>query len=168
MAVTALLKLAGFTNEFRYVDIAHQALNQTQPMLAKYPQGFGQWLQALAYALSKPREITIVGDPDCADTPALLTVIRDGYRPFQVVALGSPHGQRLDRDDVQLAQARQLPSSAADDVGSIAAVPLLQDQGLAYGLAAAYVCDAPVPGRALACKAPVTNPLELEEVLSVH
>jgi len=26
MAVTALLKLAGFTNDLRYVDIAHQAL----------------------------------------------------------------------------------------------------------------------------------------------
>jgi uncharacterized protein YyaL (SSP411 family) len=59
MAVTALLKLAGFTNELRYVDIAHQALAQMQPMMSQYPLGFGQWLQALAYALSKPREIAI-------------------------------------------------------------------------------------------------------------
>lgn len=28
MAVTALLKLAGFTNNWRYGDIAHQALAQ--------------------------------------------------------------------------------------------------------------------------------------------
>ncbi len=34
MAVTALLKLAGFTNNTRYVDIAHQALAQLQPMMA--------------------------------------------------------------------------------------------------------------------------------------
>jgi uncharacterized protein YyaL (SSP411 family) len=53
MAVTTLLKLAGFTNELHYVDIAHQALAQMQPMMAQYPLGFGQWLQALAYALSK-------------------------------------------------------------------------------------------------------------------
>ena len=90
MAVTALLKLAGFTNDLRYVDIAHQALAQMQPMMSQYPLGFGQWLQALAYALSKPREIAIVGDPDSADTQALLSVVRDGYRPFQVVALGAP------------------------------------------------------------------------------
>jgi uncharacterized protein YyaL (SSP411 family) len=111
MAVTALLKLAGFTSELRYVDIAHGALAQLQPMMSQYPLGFGQWLQALAYALSKPGEIAIVGDPRTADTQALLSVVRDGYRPFQVVALGAPD-----------------------------AVPLLQDRSLVDGRAAAYVC----------------------------
>jgi uncharacterized protein YyaL (SSP411 family) len=90
MAVTALLKLAGFTNELRYVDIAHRALAQMQPMMSQHPLGFGQWLQALAYTLSKPREIAIVGDPDSADTKALLSAVRDRYLPFQVVALGAP------------------------------------------------------------------------------
>ncbi len=137
MAVTALLKLAGFTNELRYVDIAHQALAQMQPMMGQYPLGFGQWLQALAYALSKPREIAIVGDPDSADTQALLNVVRDGYRPFQVVALGAPDAQSP-------------------------AVPLLQDRGLVDGHATAYVC------RDFACQAPVTTPLELEELLGVR
>jgi uncharacterized protein YyaL (SSP411 family) len=115
MAVTALLKLAGFTNELRYFDIAHQALAQVQPMMSQYPLGFGQWLQALAYALSEPREIAILGDPDSADTQALLQVVRDGCRPFQVVALGAP--------DVQ-------PP----------AIPLLQDRGPVDGHAEAYVC----------------------------
>jgi uncharacterized protein YyaL (SSP411 family) len=115
MAVTALLKLAGFTNELRYVDIAHQALTQMQPMMSQYPLGFGQWLQALAYALSKPREVAIVGDPDSTDTQALLHVVRDAYRPFQVVALGEPEAQ---------------PPT----------VPLLQDRGLVDGRATAYVC----------------------------
>jgi uncharacterized protein YyaL (SSP411 family) len=115
MAVTALLKLAGFTNNLRYVDVAHHTLAQVQPMMAQYPLGFGQWLQALAYALSKPREIAIVGEPHSADTRAFLNVVRDGYRPFQVVALGAPEGQ---------------PS----------AVPLLQDRGLVDEQAAAYVC----------------------------
>jgi uncharacterized protein YyaL (SSP411 family) len=115
MAVTALLKLAGFTNDLRYADVAHQALADVQGMLAQYPLGFGQWLQALAYALSKPREIAIIGDPASADTQALLSVVRDGYQPFQVVALGAP--------------GTQPP-----------AVPLLQDRGLVEGRSAAYVC----------------------------
>jgi uncharacterized protein YyaL (SSP411 family) len=142
MAVTALLKLAGFTNGFRYVDIAHQALAQMQPIMSQYPLGFGQWLQALSYALSKPREIAIVGDPDSADTQALLSIVRDGYRPFQVVALGSPDG-----------------GHAADGVGSIAAVPLLQNRGLVDGHAAAYVC------RGFVCQAPVADPQALKELL---
>jgi uncharacterized protein YyaL (SSP411 family) len=115
MAVTALLKLAGFTNDLRTIDIAHQSLAQMEPLMAQYPLGFGQWLQALAYALSKSREIAIVGDPDSADTQALLNVIRDGYRPFQVVALGIPNRQG-------------------------AQVPLLQDRSMVDGQATIYVC----------------------------
>jgi uncharacterized protein YyaL (SSP411 family) len=90
-------------------------LAEMQSMMAQYPLGFGQWLQALAYVLSKPREIAIVGDPDAADTQSLLSVLRDGYRPFQVVALG-----------------------AADTQSP--AVPLLQDRGLVEGQVVAYVC----------------------------
>ena len=115
MAITALLKLAGFTNDLRYVDIAHQALAQIQSLTAQYPLGFGQWLQALSYALLQPREIAIIGDPEAADTQALLNVVREGYRPFQVVALGSL------------------------DAGS-PSVPLLQDRGQLDGQATAYVC----------------------------
>ncbi len=115
MATAALLKLAGFTNNLRYVDIARSALAQMQPMMSQYPLGFGQWLQALVYTLSKPREIAIVGVPEGGDTLALLAVIRDGYRPFQVVALGAPSAQSP-------------------------AVPLLEDRGLVDGQAAVYVC----------------------------
>ena len=115
MAVTALLKLAGFTNDMRYVDIAHQALAQMQPMMSQYPLDFGQWLQALAYALAKPLAIAIVGEPEGSDTKALLSVVRDGYRPFHVVALGTPERQRP-------------------------AVLRLQDRGLVDGQPAAYVC----------------------------
>lgn len=78
----------------RYVDVSHQAL---------------------AYALSKPREVAIVGDSDSADTQALLSAVRDNYWPFQVVALGV-----------------SSPENAQ--------VALLQDRGLVDGRAAAYVC----------------------------
>jgi uncharacterized protein YyaL (SSP411 family) len=139
MAATTLLKLAGFTNEVRTIDIAHGALTQMQTptgggMMCQYPLGFGQWLQALAYALSKPREIAIVGNPDSADRQALLNVVRDGYRPFQVVALGAP-----DPDEAR--------------------VPLLQDRGLVEEQAAAYVC------RDFVCQAPVTDSEALQAVL---
>jgi uncharacterized protein YyaL (SSP411 family) len=115
MAATVLLKLGGLVVEPRHTELARESLVKMQLMMAQYPLGFGQWLHALAYALSTPREIAIVGDPDSADTQALLNVVRNGYRPFQVVALGAP--------DVQ-------PAS----------VPLLQDRGLVEGQASAYVC----------------------------
>ena len=82
---------------------------------SQYPLGFGQWLQALSYALSSPREIALVGDPTAADTRALLAVLRDGYRPHQVVALGAP--------------TEETPT-----------VPLLRQRTPVDGRATAYVC----------------------------
>jgi hypothetical protein len=142
MAVTTLLKLAGFTNELTYVDIAHQALAQMQTptrggMTSQYPLGFGQWLQALSYALAQPMEIAIVGVPDEDDTLALLAVARHGFRPFQVVALGAP-----------------MPDEYP--------VLLLQDRGLVDEKAAAYVC------RAFVCQAPVKEPDKLQAQLALQ
>jgi uncharacterized protein YyaL (SSP411 family) len=114
-AVTVLLKLAGFTNDLRYADIAQHALAQVGSMMARHPLGFGQWLQAMSYALSQPREIAIIGEPDAGDTRALLTVARRGYQPFQVVAVGRPH-----------------PDGEA--------IPLLRQRALVDGRASAYVC----------------------------
>jgi uncharacterized protein YyaL (SSP411 family) len=142
MAVATLLKLAGFTNDLRYVDIAHQALAQMQSMIAQYPLGFGQWLQALAYPLSKPREIAIIGDTDSDEAQVLLSVVRDGYQPFQVVALGLPDRR-----------------NTADVVGRIATVPLLQGRVLVDGQATAYVC------RDFAFQAPVTDSGVLQSLL---
>jgi uncharacterized protein YyaL (SSP411 family) len=115
MAALALLRLAGLAVEPRYVELAQTALGLMQPLLAKYPLGFAQWLIALDYALAHPREIAIVGAPEGSDTRALLEVCTTGYRPHQIVALG-----------------------ASDTETS--AVPLLQDRGQIERHATAYVC----------------------------
>ena len=91
------------------------ALAAMQSMMARYPLGYGQWLQAMAYAVAPPREIAIVGEAGAADTEALLGAVRDGYRPFQVVALGTGDGRP-------------------------AVVPLLEGRAPVDGRAAAYVC----------------------------
>jgi len=90
MAVTVLLKLAALTGEARYAEIAEAALRSMQPLLARYPTGFAQWLGALSFALGRPREIALVGDPAAADMRALLHVVFGAYRPFKVVALKRP------------------------------------------------------------------------------
>ncbi len=115
MAALVLLRLSGLAVEPRYAELAHRSLGPMQPLLAKYPLGFAQWLIALDYALSHPREIAIVGDPEMADTRALLDVCTTGYRPHQIVALGAPDAEA-------------------------SAVPLLQDRNQSEGHATAYVC----------------------------
>lgn len=115
MAALVLLRLAGLAVEPRYAELAQTALGPMQPLLAKYPLGFAQWLIALDYALSQPRQIAIVGTPDAADTRALLDVCTTGYRPHQIVALDAPDAQA-------------------------STVPLLKDRGQIEGHATAYVC----------------------------
>jgi uncharacterized protein YyaL (SSP411 family) len=123
MAATTLLKLAGFTNDLRYVDIAHQALVQMQPMMSQYPLGFGQWLAALSYALSRPREIVIIGKSEAPDTAALLRIAQNGYQPYQIVAVGASDSEMM------------LPAFQDHDQ--------LGDRATAY-VCANFACQAPV------------------------
>lgn len=115
MAASVLLHLSQLAVEPNYADQARASLRRVQPMLARYPLGFGQWLSALEYALAETREIAIVGDPGSAEVRELLDVCADGFRPHQMVAVGEPSdGEPL--------------------------VPLLQDRQRIDGRATAYVC----------------------------
>lgn len=139
MMATALLKLSDLAMAPRYAELARENLAAVQDYVARAPLGFGQWLVALDYALSRPFEIAIVGPspvPWAGDeaTRRLLGAAMSGYRPHQVVAYG-PAG-------------REAP-----------AVPLLEDRDLVDGQAAAYVC------RDFACRAPVTDTEALREEL---
>jgi uncharacterized protein YyaL (SSP411 family) len=110
MAALALQRLAGLAAEPRYAEIARRSLGAVQPLLARYPLGFAQWLVALSYALAHPREIAIVGNVASPAARALLQTCA-GYRPHQVIALGEDGG-----------------------------VPLLRGREQVEGQATAYVC----------------------------
>ncbi|NTU62169.1 MAG: thioredoxin domain-containing protein [Chloroflexi bacterium] len=114
MAATVLLKLAAFTADELYYRHAEALLGALQPALIQSPLGFAQWLIALDFALGNPKEIAIVGEKQSSGVQALLDVIRAGYRPHQVVALGAP-----DRSS---------------------AIPLLLDRSAIDKRATAYVC----------------------------
>ncbi len=90
MAAFVLLRLAHLAAEPRYEEMARSMLGAVQPLMARYPLGFGQWLVALDYALASPVEVAIVGDPKAPDTRALLATCFEAYRPCLTVAAGSP------------------------------------------------------------------------------
>jgi uncharacterized protein YyaL (SSP411 family) len=128
MAATVLLKLAAFTGDDRYSRQAEALLGVLQPALTQSPLGFAQWLIALDFALSNPKEIAIVGDRRSGDVQALLDVIHTGYRPHHVVALGAKRAERT------------------------SAIPLLLDRPAIDDRATAYVCVR------FACQRPTTDP----------
>ncbi|MBP7687381.1 MAG: thioredoxin domain-containing protein [Thermoflexales bacterium] len=115
LAATVLLKLYAFTSDDLYYKQAELMLSILQGALAQAPTGFAQWLCALDFALSGPREIALVGDVQSGAGQALLAVVREGYRPNQVIAAAFP-----DRSSV---------------------VPLLAARPMLAGQPTAYVCQ---------------------------
>ena len=129
-AAYALLRLAVLTGERDYETRAASALRSVQPYLARAPMGMGNWLCALDFYLSVPKEIAIVGDGSDPATRALLDVLYSRYLPNKVVA-------------------GKDPGLAATDSNRI---PLLEGRAAIDGQPTAHVCQNYV------CQLPVTEP----------
>jgi uncharacterized protein YyaL (SSP411 family) len=121
MAAHVLLKLGLLSGEPTYWDAAERATKNVGELMAQYPTGFGEWLNAASLIMGEAREIALVGNREQL-TP-LLEVVRSGYRPLQVVAAGD--------------------ESDAGTVPLLANRPRQQGAGTAY-VCQRFVCDAPV------------------------
>jgi uncharacterized protein YyaL (SSP411 family) len=98
--------------------------------MAKYPRAFGQALSALDAYLAATKEIVIIGNPQEADTQALLETVHSRYLPNKVLVVARP-------DLVDALSER---------------IPLLAGRTQIDGAATAYVCEN------YACQLPVTEP----------
>jgi uncharacterized protein YyaL (SSP411 family) len=104
-----------------------------------------QMLVALDFALEKPLQVVIAGEPGAADTRALLRELHRHYIPDKVL-LGADggEGQRW------LAERLDFIKTGGPLQGKAAAAP---------GKATAFVCED------YTCKLPVTDPAKLGEAL---
>ena len=116
MAATVLLKLAALFGEEDYARRAVESLKGVSVLMRRYPSGFGQWLNALDFYLSQPKEIALIGDPAAAETQTLVAVVFRQYLPNKIV-LHQP------------------------DESSIINSPLLEGKARLEGRATAYVCE---------------------------
>jgi uncharacterized protein YyaL (SSP411 family) len=137
VAADVLQRLGRLTGEQAWERSGLAALRPVLGVVARAPTGFGHALGAVDFALSRVREVAIVGEPGADDTDAMLATVWRTYQPNRVVALAAPG----DRD-------------------AVAEVPLLADRTALGGRATAYVCEHFV------CKLPVTEPQELAAQLA--
>jgi hypothetical protein len=135
-AARLLLRLARFTGEARYEEIARKALRLVRGHIDRYPGGFGAALGAIELAVSAVREIAIVGDPEDPATRALLAVVERGYHPDRVLGVARP-------GDHEAAET----------------VPLLAGRVPIDARPTAYVCER------FTCSLPVTDPGSLRRQL---
>ncbi len=116
MACDALLKLAAFTDEGSYRDLAEKALSLVADFSTRYPTAFARWLSAADFALSNVKQIAVVYEPDVESVEDIMRVIQSEYRPNLVMA----------------ASSYPPPASAP---------ALLSDRPVKEGKATVYVCE---------------------------
>jgi uncharacterized protein YyaL (SSP411 family) len=121
MAAHVLLKLGLLTGEPAYWDTAERATKSVGMLMAQYPSGFGEWLNAVSLIMGESREIALVGSQE--QIAPLLSAVRTGYRPLQVVAAGA----ESDDDTIPLLANRRR----------------VNDSGTAY-VCRRFVCETPV------------------------
>jgi uncharacterized protein YyaL (SSP411 family) len=90
MAATGLLRLAKLTGRDDLRDQAERTLKLYQGLMAEHPMAAGQMLLALDFYLGPTQEIAIVGQTGADDTRRVLTAVRSGFRPNEVVAFKDP------------------------------------------------------------------------------
>ena len=116
VASEVLLRLAVFTGNSQYATRGFAPLRSLQDLMGRAPTGTGQWLCALDFYLSVPKEIAIIGPRESPVTLRLLETVFTRYLPNKVV-VGSP----VDGTELNL--------------------PLLEGRGMLDGQPTAYVCQ---------------------------
>jgi uncharacterized protein len=86
MAAAVLLKLAAYTGEDRYRELAEETLASLAGVAEAAPVMSGQWLSAALLAHEGLAEVAIVGDLRGREGAALLAAAREGFMPLVVVA----------------------------------------------------------------------------------
>jgi uncharacterized protein len=89
LACEVLLKLAAFTDNGPYRDIAEKSLGLVANQALRYPTSFARWLSAADFALGNVKQVAVVYGMDLDMAREFLQTIQWQYRPNTVVAASS-------------------------------------------------------------------------------
>jgi uncharacterized protein len=89
LACEALLKLAEFTGEGTYRDLAETSLTLVTGFVLRYPLGFSKWLQAAEGAVRSVKQVALLGEAGEPNFERMIQAVRAEYRPGVVVAASS-------------------------------------------------------------------------------
>ena len=95
LAVEALLKMAAFSENEEYRQLADNAFGLIADLSADYPTAFSRWLSAADFNLNQVRQIALIGELANEKTKMFLQEIRHNFLPNTIVAVSTsppPHG----------------------------------------------------------------------------
>jgi len=135
-AVSVLLRLAVLTGNERFQQIASQSLRSMREFMERHPLGFANWLCALDFYLSAPKEIAIIGPINSPATSELLRALYAMWLPNKVIAACDP-----------------------DDSTRLSELKLLENRQMIDNRPTVYICER------YTCKTPVTDSASLVALL---
>ena len=135
-ATSALLKLAKLTSNEHMETVAAYSLKSVRDSMSRYPLGCGNWLCALDFYLSSPKEIAIIGPRDNQAASNLVHTLYNIWLPNKVVAAFDPN-----------------------DLNSLPELELLKNRHMINNQPTVYICEH------YTCLAPVTEPAALSAQL---
>ena len=139
VAALNLLRLAQFRDDKQIAERARKTTDTFAATLSHFPSAMPQMLVALDYLLSKPRQIVIAGRKDAPETKILVREVNRHFLPKTVLCLADG------------AENQKYLGGQNEAIRGMSPIE---------GKPAAYVCEN------FTCKAPVTDPKELAELLS--
>jgi uncharacterized protein len=89
LAAEAMLRLAAFTENGMYRDLAEKALRLIANPALSYPTSFARWLSAADFALGNVKQVAVMYEANPDEAQELLKTIQSEYRPNMVVAASS-------------------------------------------------------------------------------
>ncbi|HRQ90523.1 MAG TPA: thioredoxin domain-containing protein, partial [Bacteroidia bacterium] len=129
VAIGNLARLHRMTGDTAHATRCAALVKAFSGEIAEHTAAYADALCGLDFLFGPTREIVVSGEPESADTKAMLAALRKGFRPNQVVMLRTPEN------------AERLAKLS----------PFTENQLPRDGKATAYVC------RDFACKAPTTS-----------
>jgi hypothetical protein len=140
VAALNLVRLSQLRDEQKITERAKKTIDAFATTLSHFPSAMPQMLVALDYSLSKPRQIVIAGKKDSPETKALFKEVHHHFLPNTIVLLADG------------AEGQKFLGGKNEAIRAMSPVD---------GKAAAYVCEN------FTCKAPVTDPKALGELLKL-
>ena len=139
VAALNLLRLSQFCDDNQMAGRARKTIDAFATTLSHFSSAMPQMLVAVDDSLSKPRQIVIAGKKDSPETKAILREVHRHFLPTKILLL---------------ADAGEGQKYLGEKNEAIRAMSIVD------GKPAAYVCEN------FACKAPVTDPKALSELLT--
>ncbi len=139
VAALNLLRLSQFRDDKQIGERARKTIDAFAATFSVFPSAMPQMLVAFDYSLSKPRQLVIAGKKEAPETKTLLQEVHRHFLPKTILILADGvEGQKFLGEKNEAIRAMSLVD----------------------GKPAAYVCEN------FTCKAPVTEPKDLGELLS--